>query len=47
MTYSFRSFRNVAGLVHARLRDLSPQLIKSLWRHIIKYLFEYLVFKPL
>ena len=47
MTYLCRSFRNVAGLVHAQLRTISPQLIINLWRHVIKYLFEYLVFKPL
>ena len=34
-------------MVKARLTELTPDLIVRLWRHILRHLFGYLVFKPL
>ena len=34
-------------MVQARLEDVEPELIVNCWRHAVRYLFEYLVLKPI
>ena len=34
---TFRSFRKVADIVQARLKQLTPKLILSLWHHVNQY----------
>ena len=42
-----RYFRNVAGLILNRLQEVTPKLIKALWRRAVNQLYEYFVYKPL
>ena len=44
---SISTFRNVVNLVNQRIALIDEQLVRALWRHIVKYLFEYLVFTRL
>ena len=42
-----RSFRNVVDLIKLRLMEIDQRMIFSLWKHVVRYLFEYLVLKEL
>jgi len=44
---SKKYFRNLVKLVLKRLKKITPSFILSLWKHVVPYLFEYLVLKRL
>ena len=46
-SYMIRDFRKIVELVTAKLRIIDKKTILNLWRHVIRHLFEYLIFKPL
>ena len=47
MTDPSSTFRNLLELVREKLVEIDAGLISRLWRHVVKYLFEYLTFTRL